>query len=317
MRHWPAGQQAFYHANQRDGVISPVISGHFCNRRSVPLNKMVKFLKMIDFGHTLFGLPFAYLGSFLAISGIPSPGQLGWITLAISARTSALCLNRIIDRHLDQANPRTAHWVMASGQLPLSLVWGAVVVGLILLFLAASQLNPLCVKLAPLAVLVLWGYSYTKRFTWWCHVVLGLAIGMGPVGAWMAVTGRLDWQPILLSLAVACWVAGFDITYACQDIEFDRKHGLYSVPARFGIKGAFRFSEVLHLLMVLFLIAGGLALSLGGWYYIGVAIAAIILLYEHKIVTPENMSRVNFASFKINRYVGLLIFMTTLADILS
>lgn len=273
---------------------------------------------MIDFGHTLFGLPFAYLGAFLGVAGIPSLAQLGWITLAmVSARTSALCLNRIIDRHLDKANPRTAHWVMASGQLPLSLVWGAVVLGLALLFMAASRLNPLCLQLAPLAVLVLWGYSYTKRFTWWCHVILGLAIGMGPVGAWIAVTGRLDWQPILLTLAVACWVAGFDITYACQDIEFDRKHGLYSVPARFGAKGAFRFSEVLHFLMVVFLAAAGLALNLGAWYYVGVTAAALILLYEHSIVNPNNMSRINFASFKINHYVGLLIFVTTLADILG
>ncbi len=282
------------------------------------MNNLTRFLKMIDFGHTLFGLPFAYLGAFLAVAGLPSLAQLGWITLAmISARTSALCLNRIIDRHLDLANPRTAHWVMASGQLPLSLVWGAVVVGLALLFIAAYHLNPLCFKLAPLAVIVLWGYSYTKRFTWWCHLILGLAIGMGPVGAWMAVTGRLDWQPILLTLAVACWVAGFDITYACQDIEFDRQQGLYSIPARFGARIAFKFSETLHALMVVFLIIAGLALHLGLWYYIGVTAAALILLYEHKIVTPENMSRVNFASFKINHYVGLLIFITTLADILG
>lgn len=278
----------------------------------------MRFLKMIDFGHTLFGLPFAYLGAFLGVAGIPSLTQLGWITLAmVSARTSALCLNRIIDRHLDRANPRTAHWVMASGQLPLGLVWGAVVVGLALLFLAASRLNPLCLHLAPLAVLVLWGYSYTKRFTWWCHLILGLAIGMGPVGAWIAVTGSLDWPPILLTLAVACWVAGFDITYACQDIEFDRKQGLYSIPARFGARGAFRFSEALHFLMVVFLATAGLTLKLGAWYYTGVTAAALILLYEHSIVTPDNMSRVNFASFKINHYVGLLIFITTLADILG
>ncbi len=280
------------------------------------MKNITRFLNMIDFSHTLFGLPFAYLGAFLGVHGIPSLAQLGWITLAmVSARTSALCLNRIIDRHLDRANPRTRHWVMASGQLPLSLVWGAVVVGLGLLFVAASRLNLLCLQLAPLAVLILWGYSYTKRFTWWCHIILGLAIGIGPVGAWIAVTGRLDWQPILLTVAVASWVAGFDITYACQDIEFDRQHGLHSIPARFGARIAFRFSETLHVLMVVCLIAAGVALQLGGWYYLGVTIAALILLYEHRIVTPDNMSRVNFASFKINHYVGLLILITTLADI--
>jgi 4-hydroxybenzoate polyprenyltransferase len=281
------------------------------------LNKLLQFLNLIDFGHTLFGLPFAYLGAILAVSGIPSLAQLGWITLAmVSARTAALCLNRIIDRHLDRANPRTSHWVLAAGKLPLSLIWAVVVLSLMLLFLAASRLNLLCLQLAPLAVLVLWGYSYTKRFTWWCHLILGLAIGMGPVGAWIAVTGTLDWQPFLLGLAVACWIAGFDIMYACQDIEFDREQGLYSIPARFGAAGALRFSEVLHLLMVLFLIASGLALGLGIWYYSGVVIAAGVLLYEHAIVTAANLSRVNFASFKVNRYVGLLIFIASLTDIL-
>lgn len=280
------------------------------------MHKLLQFLNLIDFGHTLFGLPFAYLGAVLAASGIPSLAQLGWITLAMaSARTAALCLNRIIDRHLDRANPRTAHWVLAAGELPLSPIWAVVIISLTLLFLAAARLNPLCLQLAPLAVLVLWGYSYTKRFTWLCHLILGLAIGMGPIGAWIAITGSLDWKPFLLGLAVACWVAGFDTMYACQDIEFDREQGLYSIPARFGARGALRFSEALHFLMVVFLIAAGLAFKLGIWYYSGVAIAAAVLLYQHAIVSPANMNRVNFASFKVNHYVGLLIFMATLTDI--
>lgn len=282
------------------------------------MSKLYKFLAMIDFGHTLFGLPFAYLGSFLAISGIPSIRQLIWITVAMfSARSAALCLNRLIDRKIDRANPRTAGWVMAKRELPVTGVWGLVLVFFAILFYAAGQLNPLCVKLAPLAVAVLWIYSYTKRFTWWCHLLLGMAVGIGPVGGWIAVTGRFDWQPLLLWIAVACWIAGFDTMYACQDIEFDRSHNLYSIPSRFGEAGALLFSAVFHLMTVVFLILSGIVLNLGIWYYTGVVFTGALLLYEHVIVTPGNLGRVNFASFKINHYVGLIIFITTILDILT
>lgn len=281
------------------------------------MTKIKKFLSMIDFGYTLFGLPFAYLGAFLAISDIPTAQQLIWITVAmVSARSAALCLNRLIDRRIDRANPRTAGWVLAKGELPINGVWFLVLIFFILLFYAAGQLNPLCVKLAPLAVIILWVYSYTKRFTWWCHLLLGMAVGIGPVGGWIAVTGRFDWQPLLLWLAVACWIAGFDTMYACQDIEFDRTHHLYSIPARFGEVGALLFSAIFHLLTVVFLILSGIVLSLGSWYYIGIIFTAGLLLYEHIIVTPGNLRRVNFASFKVNRYVGLIIFAMTLIDIL-
>lgn len=272
---------------------------------------------MVDFGHTLFGLPFAYLGAFLAIKGIPSFSQLFWITVAmVTARTAALCLNRIIDRHYDRLNPRTADWVLASGKLPIKWIWVFVFICLILLIYSAGQLNDLCLKLSPLAVIILWGYSYTKRFTWWCHLILGIAIGIGPVGAWIAITGTFDWQPIVLAAAVACWIAGFDTMYACQDIEFDRSRGLYSIPARFGERGALLFSAVFHVFTVIFLILTGLILNLGILYYVGVIFAAIVLIYEHLIVKPGDLSKVNFASFKINRYVGLIIFITTLMDIL-
>ncbi len=281
------------------------------------MGKIQKFLNMVDFGHSLFGLPFAYLGAFLAIKSVPSLAQLGWITLAmVSARTAALCLNRLIDRHFDHKNPRTADWVMASGQLSVKWVWGLVFVFFALLFWAASMLNPLCVKLAPLAVIVLWLYSYTKRFTWWCHLILGLAIGIGPVGGWIAISGYFDWQPFILGMAVACWIAGFDTMYACQDIEFDRANNLYSIPARFGETGALLFSAVFHLFTVVFLILTGIILNMGIWYYSGVAFTAVLLAYEHKIVSPGNMSRVNFASFRINHYVGLIILITAVADLL-
>lgn len=281
------------------------------------LTKVKLFLQMVDFGHTLFGLPFAYLGAFLAVKGVPTFSQLFWITVAmVTARTAALCLNRIIDRHYDSLNPRTSDWVIPSGKLSVKWIWVFVFICFALLIYSAAQLNELCLKLSPLAVIILWGYSYTKRFTWWCHLILGMAIGIGPVGAWIAITGTFDWQPIFLAAAVACWIAGFDTMYACQDIEFDRNQGLYSIPARFGERGALIFSAVFHVFTVVFLILTGIILNLGILYYLGVAFATVVLLYEHLIVKPGDLSRVNFASFKINRYVGLIIFIATLMDIL-
>ncbi|MGS0764135.1 UbiA-like polyprenyltransferase [Syntrophomonas curvata] len=273
-------------------------------------------LDMVDFGHTLFGLPFAYLGAFLAVKGMPAVSQLVWITLAmVGARTAALCLNRLIDLEIDRANPRTSNWVLPSGKLALNKVWVMVLLSLALLFYSAAELNPLCFKLAPLAVVILWVYSYTKRFTWWCHLILGLAIGIGPIGAWFAISGTFDLQPLVLGLAVACWIAGFDAMYACQDIEFDREHQLYSIPARFGERGALAFSAGFHACTVVFLVMAGIILELGFFYYAGVLLAGMVLIYEHLIVKPGDLSRVNFASFRINRYVGILIFIATLMDI--
>ncbi len=278
--------------------------------------KVRDFLNVIDFSHTLFGLPFAYLGAFLAQKALPSTEQLFWITLAmVGARTAAMCFNRLIDLEIDRANPRTSGWVLPSGRLRVGPIWFLAIFFLGLLFYSAYQLNPLCLKLSPLAVIVLWGYSYTKRFTWWCHLILGLAIGIGPVGGWLGVTGTWSWYPVVITLAVACWVAGFDSMYACQDIDFDRANGLHSIPARFGEKGALVFSAVFHGFTVLFLLLNGWLLNLGAFYYAGAAFAALILAYEHWIVRPGNLSNVNFASFKINHYVGLIIFSTTLVDI--
>lgn len=284
------------------------------------MNKVKAFFSLIDIEHTLFGLPFAYLGAFLAAlavyQGWPSFYDLFWITAAmVGARTAALCLNRVIDIKIDRANPRTAGWVLPSGQLPVKMIWVLVVISFALLLFAASQLNPLCLYLSPLAVIILWLYSYTKRFTWLCHLFLGMAIGMGPIGAWFGVTGIFSWIPVLTGAAVAFWVAGFDTMYACQDIEFDRQHGLHSIPARFGEKGALLFSALFHLLTIVFLLLTGIILQLGIWYYIGVGLASVILIYQHFIVKPGDLTRVGFATFSINRYVGLIIFVTTLIDI--
>lgn len=273
---------------------------------------------MVDFGHSLFGLPFAYLGAILAFQGIPSIEQLTWITVAmISARTAALCLNRLIDRKIDRSNPRTKDWEMARGEFSPRIIFALSIVLFAILFYAAWQLNPLCFYLAPVAVFVLWIYSYTKRFTWLCHYILGLAISIGPVGGWIAITGTFDWEILFLATAVATWVAGFDMMYACQDIEFDRKQGLFSIPAKFGAKGALLISAASHFLTLIFLIINGLIFELHYWYYLGLIITAVILLYEHKIVGPGRLKNVNFASFHLNRYVGIIIFIFSLVEILS
>lgn len=284
------------------------------------MNKVKAFLSLIDFGHTLFGLPFAYLGAFLAAYTVyhewPTFYALFWITVAmVGARTAALCLNRVIDLKIDSANPRTADWILPSGILPANFIWIVALVFLAVLVWAAARLNPLCMALSPLAVIILWLYSYTKRFTWLCHLFLGIAIGIGPVGAWLGITGAFSFLPLLPAAAVAFWVAGFDTMYACQDIEFDRRHHLHSIPARFGEKGALLFSALFHLFTIVFLLLTGIIFKLGICYYIGVGFASIILIYQHLIVRPGDLTRVGFASFSINHYMGLVIFVLTLINI--
>lgn len=280
------------------------------------LDKIRNFLTLIDFSYTLFGLPFAYLGAFLALQHSPTIQQLGWITLAmVAARTAALCLNRMLDLPYDQANPRTQDWVLVKGSLSTKPLWGTVILTLILLIWAASHLNLLCLILSPLAVVLLWGYSYTKRYTWFCHIILGLVVGIGPVASWLAVTGTFDWRPGFMWVAVGLWIAGFDTMYACQDIEFDRETGLYSIPARFGESSALKISAFLHGLTILLFVVNGLVLSLGIWYYLGIAFAALVLVYEHLLVRPGKLELVNTAAFKINRYVSLVIFVMTLIDL--
>jgi len=280
------------------------------------VSKLKLFFRLIDIEHTLFGLPFAYLGAFLAIKAVPSFGQLFWITVAmVSARTAALCLNRLIDRHIDLANPRTRNWIMPQKLLPTGWIWGIAFFMFGMLFFAAWQLNPLCFALAPLAVLILTVYSFTKRFTWLCHLFLGAAVGIGPVGGWFAVTGEFSLLPFFLSAVVASWVAGFDTIYACQDIDFDRKTGLHSIPARFGMERALHIAAFFHLGTVLFLILSGLLLQMGIWYYIGTVITAIILLYEHSLVSPYDMRQVSRASFKINHWVSSIIFLFSMLDL--
>lgn len=287
------------------------------------IKRVKTFSEMIKFEHTVFALPFAYLGAFLALRKIPAASQLLWITLAmVGARTAAMALNRLIDRHIDAKNPRTAERAIPKGLLNVTDVWLYVIASFGLMLVAAWQLNPLglrvplTVKLMPLAVVILSIYSYTKRFTWACHLVLGVAIGLAPVGSWVAVTGQVTWGAVVMGLAVATWVAGFDVIYACQDYEFDKAHGIYSVPARFGLRTALVFSALLHVITALTLIGLGIFMGLGYFYWLGVLVAIGILVYEHSLVTPSDLSRLDAAFFNMNGILSVLLFIFTFADII-
>ena len=275
------------------------------------------FLAMIKFEHTIFALPFAYIGALLTGKRLPSAHDLFWITVAmVGARTAAMSLNRLIDREIDAKNPRTANRALPRGLLSVREVWVYVFLSWGLLLVAAWQLSPLARKLSPLAVLILWFYSYTKRFTWACHFYLGLTLALAPVGAWVAITNGFALPPVLLGLGVLFWVAGFDIVYACMDYDFDRREGLFSLPARFGIGPALWVARGCHVLAPLFFALTGKLLGLGAFYWTGVAVAVALLFYEHRLVRADDLSRVGIAFFNLNGLLstGMLVF--TLLDIL-
>ncbi|MDN5344764.1 MAG: 4-hydroxybenzoate polyprenyltransferase [Clostridia bacterium] len=275
-------------------------------------HKLKVFLEMIKFEHTIFALPFAYLGAFLAADGRPTLAQLVWITLAmIGARTAAMSLNRLIDRHIDALNPRTATRALPRGLLSVAEVWLYTLLSFSLLFYAAWQLNWLCVQLLPIAVFILMIYSYTKRWTWACHLVLGLADALAPVGAWVAIRAAFDLPAIILGLGMGSWVAGFDIIYACQDYDFDRQHGVHSIPARLGKARGLAIARCLHAGAILMLALVGALLHLNWIYFLGVALAAVILIYEHRLVSPADLSRLNLAFLNLNGYLSVLMFIFT------
>lgn len=286
------------------------------------LRKIWIILEMIKFEHTIFALPFAYIGAVLGsleVHGtLPTWGQIGWITLAmVGARSAAMALNRLIDRHIDAKNPRTKNRAIPAGLVSVPFVWGFVIVSFIVLFIAAYQLNELAVKLMPIAVFFLWFYSYTKRFTWLCHIVLGIATALGPLGGWVATTGQIDWKAILLFVTVGLWIGGFDVIYACQDVEFDQKEKIYSIPARFGVKKALIISSLMHVGTALGLIGLLWNTSLSWWFGIGVVIAIAILIYEHSIVSSDDLSRLNTAFFTMNGVLSVIVFIFTLLDVLG
>lgn len=281
------------------------------------LEKISLYLKMIKFSHSIFALPFAFTGAILAASGIPTLKQIFWIVVAmVSARSGAMGLNRIIDINIDAANPRTANRELPSGKIKTSSAVLFAVISFIVLIFAAYMLNPLCLKLSPIAVAVLFIYSYTKRFTWLSHIVLGIAISAAPVGAWIAVRGTFNAEILPIAFAVVFWLAGFDVLYALQDIEFDRSHGLHSIPERFGIKDALIFSRIFHVIAWGLLALTGLFFNLGIFYWIGITAAGGLFIYEHSLVKHDDLSKLDMAFFNMNGYISITVFIFTLLDYL-
>jgi 4-hydroxybenzoate polyprenyltransferase len=282
--------------------------------------KFKVFLEMIKFEHTLFALPFAYMGAILGSmvlnDALPSWTQIGWITLAmVGARSAAMGLNRVIDKVIDAKNPRTAGRAIPAGLLSSKEVLLFIVISLVLLFIATSQLNMLCMELLPIAVFFLVIYSYTKRFTWACHLILGLTIALAPLGGWVAVTGRIDMVSLVFYFTVAFWTAGFDVIYACQDIEFDRKEGLYSIPSRFGIPKALFLAKLFHVLTAIGFMSLYFLMDLSWVYFAGIIIAYLILIYEHRLVSPKDLSKLNTAFFTMNGVLSVLMFTFTFIDL--
>lgn len=281
------------------------------------MGKVRVFLEMIKVEHTVFALPFAYMGALLVGRAIPSVYDIFWITMAmIGARTAAMSLNRIIDRHIDARNPRTAGRAIPRGLISVFEVKVYAVLSLVLLLVSAYQLNPLAFKLSPIAVAVLFFYPYTKRFTWTCHFFLGAALGLAPLGAWIAVAGSVDPAPVVLAAGVLFWVAGFDIIYACDDYDFDRAEGIYSIPASFGIRRALVLSSLMHVLAAVLFIVTGLVLEMGVFYYLGVLVAVVLLFYQHLLVSPDDLRRTNVAFFNLNGLLSIVMFVFTLIDVL-
>lgn len=280
------------------------------------LQRLGMTLDMIRFEHSVFALPFALTGALLAwmTSGFPIPGlsaKLAWIVLAmVGARSAAMAFNRILDAHIDARNPRTKMRHLPSGQLSVAFARGFTLLSALVFFFAAAMLNPLCLKLAPVALAVVFFYSFTKRFTSLSHLVLGFALGIAPAAAWIAMTGALDLRILWLTAAVTLWTGGFDIIYACQDVAFDRGESLFSIPKRFGIRGALIISRLLHVGMIaclaMLLVTFGFApLSFAG---AGIAVVALLLLYEHRLVKHDDLTRVDAAFFTLNGWVSVLFF---------
>ena len=274
-------------------------------------------LEMIKWEHSVFALPFALTGAVLAAGGWPPMRVLGWIVVCmVAARSAAMAFNRLADARLDAANPRTATRALPAGTLTSGFVAGFVVVSVAVFVFGAAMLNPLTLKLAPLALVVVLAYSYMKRVTRWSHLVLGLALGIAPSAAWIAVRGTLDARIVVLTAAVLLWVGGFDVLYACQDFEHDRKVGLNSVPQAFGVAAAFWIARAMHVGMLALLCWLVVLFGLGKVAIVGVVLVALLLLYEHLIISPQDMRRMNAAFFTLNGVISVVFFGFVAVDVL-
>ena len=267
-------------------------------------------LEMIKFEHSVFALPFALVGALLAArvgGGLPSGRQFLWIIVAmVGARSAAMTMNRIADLRYDANNPRTANRALPKGELSVGFAWIFTLIASAFLVIAAWQLNALALRLSPLALAILFAYSYTKRFTSWSHIVLGFCLGISPAAAWIAIRGSLDWRMLILCAAVTLWVGGFDVLYACQDVEFDKTAGLCSIPKKFGIPQALLIARAMHIVMVALLAWLAFSFQLGWPAWAGIAVVATLLAYEHSLLKPNDLSKMNAAFFTVNGYISLL-----------
>jgi 4-hydroxybenzoate polyprenyltransferase len=281
------------------------------------LNKIKIYMEMIKFQHSIFALPFAYLGAFLSEMKVPSLIKIFWITIAmIGARSFAMAANRLIDIEIDRRNPRTVERALPKGLLS---VWNVILFSLISLgifLLAVYSLAPICRYLWPIVVIPFVVYPYTKRVTWLSHFVLGFCLGLAPVGAWVAVTNTFSLDPFLIGAAVLLWVAGFDIFYAIQDIDFDRQHKLYSIPAIFGLKTSLILTKLLHAGSILILIWLGIRLNLGLFYYAGIFVAGTLLAYENSLIKPDDLSKLNVAFFTMNGITSVVMFFFVVIEVI-
>lgn len=282
---------------------------------SAVVHKISIYLRMIKFSHSIFALPFAFTSALIASSGSPSLRQVIWIAVAmVGARSGAMGLNRIIDMKIDSANPRTSGREIPRGAISVREAGVFIAVSFAFLILAAYMLNPLCLKLSPFAVAVLFLYSFTKRFTWISHFVLGLSISAAPLGAWIAIRGSFDPEIIPLGFTVVFWLAGFDVLYALQDIDFDKKYGLHSIPRRFGIRKALILSRFFHAISFSFLVFTGILFNLGAFYWAGMVVVACLFLYEHSLIKANDLSRLDMAFFNMNGYISVAVFLFTALD---
>ena len=279
------------------------------------------FLRLVMIEHSVFALPFAYIAALTAMFRMT--GSVHWtelllVTVAmVGLRTFAMACNRIIDREIDARNPRTANRELVTGAVSVCSAWTGALVAVVVFLGAAALLNPLCLALAPIAVVPMVVYPYGKRFTHFPHAILGVAQAMGPIGAWLAVTGTWSWDAVVLGLAVGVWIGGFDLIFACQDVAADRAHGVKSVPARFGIRAALYGSRACHVVTTGLLIWYGAATHAGAWWWVGLAVVIGAFLYEHSIVKPADLSRLNRAFFTVNGIIGITLFVFALLDLVA
>ena len=285
-------------------------------RRAVPLLlRFAVFLEMIKFEHSIFALPFAYLGLLLAEEGMPRPSLFFYVTLAmVSFRTMGMALNRLVDRQIDGRNPRTRNRALPAKKLEPGFVWAVTLFSFFIFEAAAYRLGPLCFFLTPIPVFLAVLYPFTKRFTWISHGVLGIILGIAPYGAWLASRGNFSWIPGLLTLGVACWAAGFDMIYALQDMDFDRASALYSVPARFGAEAALRLVRFLHTAAIAAFSLSGILAGRGFFYFLGIGLSAVFLVREHRLLGSFGLKKIEEAFFSMNAAVGITVFLGAAAD---